>query len=124
MEKKFKFYDKEEGRIVTREDTLYLANANPLIIEKDGTLKIEFSRYIPLQYTGLTDKNGIEVCEGDFIRIKYNENSEEEIRVVEKEITRDGDGHLCSGFLLINVFEEENMEVIGNIYENPELNNS
>ena len=77
------------------------------------------------QYTGLTDKNGKEVYEGDIVEIR-------EINwpfFTYREIVKwDRFGFwpwtLCSGEIDIDqAFSEkaELMEVIGNIYENPEL---
>lgn len=71
------------------------------------------------QYTGLTDKNGKKIFEGDIVGI-LTEN--EEIGVVEYE---DG-GFLVSAdvFFCVDFHSNINgndLEVIGNIHDNPEL---
>ena len=73
---------------------------------------------VVMQYTGLKDKNGKEIYEGDII---YN-STEEENFVVEwfEEAAR----YVFSGISVTMDFDnyyEYELEVIGNIYENPEL---
>jgi len=89
-----------------------------------------------MQYTGLKDKNGTPIYEGDIVKCHYfyealGENlgvyeAEKEI-IGEIDIQEMGLWIQCdteedSGYLLwINGLHEDSFEVIGNIYENPEL---
>lgn len=69
-----------------------------------------------MQYTGLKDKNGREIYEGDLVYVPQWKNKY-------KVIFDDG-MFKASGrakFSLITIMGEVKCEVIGNIYENPEL---
>ena len=81
-----------------------------------------------MQFTGLTDKNGKEIYEGDILKCvdEFNEN-EKVIEVVFKNggycIEWDGMFYDGSDITLISWANETGIEfeIIGNIYENPEL---
>ena len=89
---------------------LDIENGKPL---QDADENLEYRLKYRRQYTGLEDKNGVEIYEGDFIscqnkigQVKY----EESMFVVDFERTK---GHLFT--------ISDKCEIIGNIYENPEL---
>lgn len=74
------------------------------------------------QYTGLNDKNGKKIFEGDIVS---TENSDDYLGVVEWEKDNAGlavsfDG-LFEKFKEINFVDKVKLEVIGNIHDNPEL---
>lgn len=102
---KFKFYDKEEKSLVAIADVFDEA-LYPYLVRR--TL-------VPCQYTGLHDKNGKEIFEGDIME----NNSVVCFTKGKFHPVYDGG----------NAEEEEDpfvgkeREIIGNIYENPELLN-
>ena len=81
----------------------------------------KFDNYVLMQYTGLKDKNGKEIYEGDILKVK---GAYQERFIVEYSAPTyclfDGD----DGVLSSDSFGWDNWElseVIGNIYENKEL---
>jgi uncharacterized phage protein (TIGR01671 family) len=82
----------------------------------------ELGGEIVMQFTGLTDKNGKEIYEGDVVKFRKHpektkvgqvvwSKNKPELTILEAEI-----GGLYRSFNGTN-----SIEVIGNIYENPEL---
>lgn len=65
------------------------------------------------QFTGLLDKEGIEIYEGDMLKYYHTEKKQEYIGVVTWQ-------NYSTGFGIYPSFHKKR-EVIGNIYENPEL---
>ena len=73
---------------------------------------IKSKHYHPMQYIGLKDKNGVETYKKDIV--KYMENVVDG-HFVEVVVVVDFD------FTGVNFNYATEFEVIGNIYENPEL---
>lgn len=83
-------------------------------------------KFILMQSTGLKDKNGTEIYEGDIVRVTDEDESTDfcdggigTINGLDKLFMWYIDGDVENGLFDIN--SSYYIEVIGNIYENPEL---
>lgn len=81
-----------------------------------------------MQSTGLKDKNGKEIYEGDIVKYKYGVNTFTEAVTYNKDFAGfglvDDDGYGGTVFTFGELAEDvdfSSLEVAGNIYENPEL---
>lgn len=67
-----------------------------------------------MQYTGLKDRNGVEIYENDMLSFLVGGQRYPHLVEFEK-------GQFIAGIPLFVIEEKHQAEVIGNIYENPEL---
>jgi len=109
MNREIKFRTFQEGKMYFHELCDYMGSSGIL------NPYIGCEKAIWMQFTGLKDKNGVDVYEGD---IAFHQGK--------NRVFIYGDG--CFGFIgrnvpvvYINDFLVSQMEIIGNIHENPEL---
>ena len=118
---KFRAWDKKK-RTMLWDDDFVISEGKPVSVF-GGEMDFRIDGIL-MQYTGLKDKNGKEIYEGDILRISAAANDKESwINPVEFE---DGCFIVREAFstMLFCVGQEAcNLEVIGDIYENPELLN-
>ena len=119
MENRFKFraWDTEEGRYASDEDICF--DTGGACDSVYDLLKHDDQFYVYEQSTGLKDKNGKLIYEGDILEINYYNTYWKVIyqEKLGKYCLDNTNGHLRG----IDQFLWSTLKVIGNIHENPEL---
>ena len=136
---KFRAYIRDKNPRVPREinkivevKSLHLGSKKAIIGYSGGNYSIRFDEIELMQYTGLKDKNGKEIYEGDIVKVKLYKGEEEEYFlgkveyfgsnfIVDSDNNSDYYVYDLDGFGIDFKYNLEDCEVIGNIYENPEL---
>jgi uncharacterized phage protein (TIGR01671 family) len=106
-------------------------DADYFFSDDDGIDYTNIDDCVLMQSTGLNDKNGREIYEGDIVKVHYVQADDEgygQKSVFVERVSYSHGGFYFgepdsdpSGLDYMHEFEPEDVEVIGNIYENPEL---
>lgn len=141
---KFRAWDNENKYMITSKQGIFTAlrNSMNITVQDNGyynngdLLKPNKEKYTLMQYTGLKDKNGVEIYEGDIVRYHHKtffKKKGEKIYDFKNEkcyvvwdiedagfcLSKSKDKITNKTFVdLLYMMEDDCMEIIGNIYEN------
>ena len=118
---KFRAWDKENEKMM-KVSSLHLENKE-ISVKENGTFHL-FRMQDLMQYTGLKDKNGKEIYEGDIVLIKLDETS-----TWYKTVVGFKKGAFIANlidkedyvYIFHHGFTDDDFEIIGNVYENKNL---
>lgn len=122
---RFRAWDKEFKEMVQVDALVFDEQIIKATYKNGNVVKEDIKNYVLMQSTGLRDKNGKEIFEGDILKVtnlsswlevvSFNNNK---AMFVSKEIKREIEESPLYDLFNTDIFE---VEIIGNIYTNPEL---
>lgn len=122
---RYRVWDKEFKEMVQVDALVFDEQIIKATYKNGNVVKEDLKNYVLMQSTGMLDKNWREIFEGDILKVtnlsswlevvSFNNNK---AMFVSKEIKREIEESPLYDLFNTDIFE---VEIIGNIYENPEL---
>ena len=125
---KFRIFDKQEEEFLNEEDYAinFVGTIFKACLDEEVFEVLDADMYIVTQCTGLKDRNGNEIYEGDIVKHLANDKileivfREDDVEFSAKEHTK----YLPKYYNFRKDMANNRLQVIGNIYNNPELLNN
>lgn len=124
---KFRAWDKEFKEMVQVDALVLDAQVIKATYKNGNVVKEDIKYYDLMQSTGLLDKKGVEIFEGDIIANGPDVMCMKRHNTLGFYVERKGKVDFIADCAVLEEFEEDakeiadSLEIIGNIYENPEL---
>lgn len=122
---RFRAWDKEFKEMVQVDALVFGEQIIKATYKNGNVVKEDLKNYVLMQSTGLTDKNGKEIFEGDILKVTNLASwlevvsfNEKKAMFVSKETKREVEETPLYDLFNTDIFE---VEIIGNIHTNPEL---
>lgn len=122
---RFRAWDKEYKEMVQVDALVFDEQIIKATYKNGNVVKEDLKNYVLMQSTGLRDKNGKEIFEGDILKVTNLSSwlevvsfNEDKAMFVSKEVKRKVEETPLYDLFNTDIFE---VEIIGNIHTNPEL---
>lgn len=124
--REFKFRVWDGKKLHTQVDQIVFSHdtiQHGTILDHGIPMLVRSDKAVWMQYTGLKDKYGTEIFEGDTVEYRgYEVSRGKQIRPKRKFVVGEKEGWIIDCFHIENIVKSKGtLEVIGNIFENPEL---
>lgn len=114
--RQYRVFDKQTKKIYLVASINFAEAEIEILNDNDKIIALPWDeRLVLMQHTGLKDKNGKMIWEGDIVTDDAGE------MVYDEVIFHKGCYCIKKGENQYHIFNEKNVKVIGNIYENPDL---